>query len=263
MRRKHRTPRNGGDASGAARPSVATINRIARQQHGLVTRAQLLDLGMGARSIDRRVESGRLIRVRRGIYRVGPIPQPLEAEMAAVLSIGDGAVLSHHTAAVLHRLLPNPDQDGLVHVTVQGCQLATSRTSWSTARGTYRPTRSPAETGSRSRPPREPSSTSPPPSPRPRSSRSSLKPTAAAPPPRPSCTPLLPATRGGRVSRRWQPCCAARRKFSRSRPERRLLDAFRPRGPFPRPKSPRQCRRLREAGSTRQPRAPPPRCATR
>jgi very-short-patch-repair endonuclease len=71
-------------------------------------------------TIARRLDAKRLIRVRRGIYRVGPIAQPLEDEMAAFLSLGPRAVLSHETAAVLHQLLPYATKRKPVHLTVTG-----------------------------------------------------------------------------------------------------------------------------------------------
>jgi hypothetical protein len=119
MRPKHRTHREPGGESGVVRPSVAAVNRLARRQHGLVTRRQLLELGMEPRAIARRLESGRLTRVRRGVYRLGPIAQPLERDMAAILAT-PGATLSHRSAAALHKLLPYPAKDGPVHLTVTG-----------------------------------------------------------------------------------------------------------------------------------------------
>jgi very-short-patch-repair endonuclease len=53
----------------------------------------------------------------RGIYLVGPIMPALAREMAAVLACGTGAVLSHHSAAALWKLLPYPAQSP-VQVTV-------------------------------------------------------------------------------------------------------------------------------------------------
>jgi very-short-patch-repair endonuclease len=102
--------------------SVGAINRVARRQHGLVTREQLVDLGMRPRAIDRRVESRRLIRIRRGVYRVGPIAQQLEPEMAAILAVGPGSAISHDYAVALHELHPYPAKDGFVDVTVAGRQ---------------------------------------------------------------------------------------------------------------------------------------------
>ena len=75
---------------------------------------------MDSAAIERRIAARRLTRVRRGIYRLGPIAQPFEREMAAVLAVGPRAVLSHRSAAVLHQLLPYPARDAFVHVTVTG-----------------------------------------------------------------------------------------------------------------------------------------------
>jgi hypothetical protein len=45
--------------------------QLAGEQHGVVTRAQLLALGFGKRSIEHRLASGRLHRIGRGVYAVG------------------------------------------------------------------------------------------------------------------------------------------------------------------------------------------------
>jgi very-short-patch-repair endonuclease len=96
---------------------------LAAKQHGVITRAQLLGLGFSARTIDRRVEARRLRPIFRGAYVLGPIRQPLARQMAAVLACGDGAVLSHRSAAALWRLLPYPAQSP-IHVTVPNRALA-------------------------------------------------------------------------------------------------------------------------------------------
>ncbi len=63
---------------------------------------QLLKLGLGADAIVYRVRIGRLIPVYAGVYAVGHIPLGQEARAhAAVLACGDGAVLSHGSAAAL------------------------------------------------------------------------------------------------------------------------------------------------------------------
>ena len=63
---------------------------------------QLLAAGFVARSIAHRVETGRLIRLHRGVYAVGHRPpSPHARAMAAVLACGPGAVLSHRSAAAL------------------------------------------------------------------------------------------------------------------------------------------------------------------
>lgn len=85
------------------------LRAISERQHGVVARRQLLGAGLSLRTIERRVERGQLHRLHRGVYafhtkRVGR----LGLSMAAVLACGDGATLSHRSAAALWRLLPSP-----------------------------------------------------------------------------------------------------------------------------------------------------------
>jgi predicted transcriptional regulator of viral defense system len=81
---------------------AAAVARVAARQHGMVTRVQLLGLGLSAREIDYRLATGRLWRVHRGVYAVGHRPpSPHARAMAAVLACGPGAVLSHRSAAAL------------------------------------------------------------------------------------------------------------------------------------------------------------------
>jgi very-short-patch-repair endonuclease len=78
---------------------------LAGRQHGIVTRRQLLALGFGPRSIQHRVERGRLFRVGLGIYAVGwPALNEQRQWMAAVLAGGEGAALSHRSAAALWQI---------------------------------------------------------------------------------------------------------------------------------------------------------------
>ncbi|HEU5105089.1 MAG TPA: type IV toxin-antitoxin system AbiEi family antitoxin domain-containing protein [Solirubrobacterales bacterium] len=83
------------------------MERLARRQHGVVGRQQLIDLGMGRRAIFRRLEQGRLHERHRGVYVVGVRRISRRGRwMAAVLACGEGAVLSHHSAARLWGLMP-------------------------------------------------------------------------------------------------------------------------------------------------------------
>ena len=79
-----------------------TLARIAGVSHGVVTRAQVVRAGVTAEEIKQRVRRGTLLRVHRGVYRVGHSAPSLEARyLAAVWACGDGAVLSGRAAAHL------------------------------------------------------------------------------------------------------------------------------------------------------------------
>ena len=82
------------------------IARIADRDDGVVTRQELLGAGLSAREIERRLESGALLREYRGVYRVGHRAPSVDARYrAAVKACGDGAVLCGRAAGHLHRLL--------------------------------------------------------------------------------------------------------------------------------------------------------------
>ena len=82
---------------------------IASGEHGVVTRAQLLEAGVTRAEIEHRMRVGSLIRVHPGVYRVGHRAPSVEARyLAAVRACGEGAVLSGRAAAHLHRLLKGP-----------------------------------------------------------------------------------------------------------------------------------------------------------
>ena len=75
---------------------------IAEQHHGLVTAADLRAAGITQSSERRWSELGRLVPVRRGVYRVAGAPvTPHQRLLAAVRFNGDGAVASHRAAAWL------------------------------------------------------------------------------------------------------------------------------------------------------------------
>jgi very-short-patch-repair endonuclease len=75
---------------------------LARAQHGVVARAQLIEHGLTAKAIAHRIRTGRLHRLWRGVYAVGrPEVDRYGLWMAAVLSCGRKALLSHRSAAAL------------------------------------------------------------------------------------------------------------------------------------------------------------------
>src|SRR5690242_12712814 len=97
--------------------SDAEVARLAAGQHGVVARRQLLAIGLSRNAIDHRVVTGRLHPAHRGVYLVGhPKPAPFAPEMAAVLAYGDGAVISHQSAAAIWRIRSQPE--GPIHVTL-------------------------------------------------------------------------------------------------------------------------------------------------
>jgi very-short-patch-repair endonuclease len=89
-------------SKGDKRPRDTLIARVAANQHGVITTTQLARAGLSSGRIAERAAAGRLHRLHRGVYAVG---HPRVSEhgrwMAAVLACGEGAVLSHLSAAEL------------------------------------------------------------------------------------------------------------------------------------------------------------------
>lgn len=107
---------------GGAGPVVKdrVIADLAGRQFGVVSRAQLLAAGIGPGAIDTRLRGHRLHRLHRGVYAVGhQVLVPLAREMAAVLACGEGAAVSHRSAAAVWRLLGERDSEP-VDVTTAG-----------------------------------------------------------------------------------------------------------------------------------------------
>jgi hypothetical protein len=102
------------------------VARIAERQHGVVTTAQLAAVGIDKFALHKRVKAGRLHRLYRGVYAVGHRSLSWRGRwLAGVLAAGDGAVLSHSSAAALWRFLrPIP---GPVHVTLDATVRRKSR----------------------------------------------------------------------------------------------------------------------------------------
>jgi very-short-patch-repair endonuclease len=97
-------------------PLENRLAALARRQHGVVTLRQLFDLGMSESAVGRWAERGRLHRVHRAVYAVGHLSLTRNGRfMAAVLACGEGAALSHISAAVLWGMLEDRGQP--IHVT--------------------------------------------------------------------------------------------------------------------------------------------------
>jgi hypothetical protein len=90
---------------------------IAHRQAGAISRQQLLDAGLNRKLLAKRLERGRWQQLHRGVYAVFSGPPSRDTWLwAAVLRAGDGAVLSHQTAAELHKLIDSSAE--MIFVTV-------------------------------------------------------------------------------------------------------------------------------------------------
>jgi hypothetical protein len=96
------SPGNRGQSSG--------VRAIAPGQEGIVARSQLERAGFDRRAIDRALRSGRLHLIHKGVYSTQAPELASEDALliAALLAAGDGAVLSHGTAAWRWQLIPAP-----------------------------------------------------------------------------------------------------------------------------------------------------------
>lgn len=93
------------------------VAKLVRGRHGVVTRTELIAAGLTPSGISRRVQSCRLQSLYRGVYFAGAAPVPPRARwLAAVLSCGPDAVLSHESAAALWGI--GPVLVSPVHVTI-------------------------------------------------------------------------------------------------------------------------------------------------
>jgi very-short-patch-repair endonuclease len=95
----------------------SSVWALAKTQHGVVARRQLLARGITPQGIKHRVAKGRLHRVAQGIYAVGrPEVTRHGVWMAAVLTCGPEAALSHHSAAALWGI--RPGRQGVIDVSI-------------------------------------------------------------------------------------------------------------------------------------------------
>lgn len=103
------------------RPELASVQlaALAQRQGGVVSRSQLESCGLLSSGISRWVRQGRLHRVHRGVYAVGHRAFGIEGRLhAALLHAGNGAALSHTTAARWWRLSDAEPQ--VIHVSAPG-----------------------------------------------------------------------------------------------------------------------------------------------
>lgn len=98
-------------------PQHDAVRRILERQGQVVARRQLVEIGATGAWVSRRASSGRWQRLLPGVYLAhsGPVSWRDRAH-AAVLYAGDGAALSHRSAAYVYRMVPNAPR--LIEVSV-------------------------------------------------------------------------------------------------------------------------------------------------
>ena len=98
-------------SASATRELCGRLDRLAGPQYGVVSCAQLTSLGMKPGAAGWLATTGRARPLRRGAYRLcGAAPSWRGTALGAVLAAGEGAVLSHRSAAALWGLL-DPGRD--------------------------------------------------------------------------------------------------------------------------------------------------------
>jgi hypothetical protein len=102
-----------------SKPSAVQIVRLAERQDGVVSRKQLLSCGLSSAKLTRWLSDERLQRIYPGVYAVGHRAISIEGRLiAALLHAGNGAALSHTTAAWWWELLST--EPGTVHLSASG-----------------------------------------------------------------------------------------------------------------------------------------------
>jgi very-short-patch-repair endonuclease len=116
---------------GLGRTVDEELARIASTAHGVVTASQLLSAGVTRREIEVRLRKGVLIRVHRGVYRVGHLAPSEATYLAAVLAAGEGALLCGRAAAHLLGLVkgraPGPEVIARTQRRIEGVTTHRSR----------------------------------------------------------------------------------------------------------------------------------------
>jgi hypothetical protein len=85
------------------------LRQLAHGSHGVVTRPEIVAAGITRHEIESRIRAGSLIRVHRGVFRVGHTAPSLEARyLAAVKACGPRSVLAGRAAGHLLGLLRRP-----------------------------------------------------------------------------------------------------------------------------------------------------------
>lgn len=101
------------------------LRELAEVQHGVVSRGQALSAGVGVDLIKWRLARQRWQRMHAGVYALFTGSPDREAVLwAAVLRVGQGAMLSHQSAAELDKLIDKPAS--LIHVSIPATRRVTA-----------------------------------------------------------------------------------------------------------------------------------------
>ena len=101
------------------------LNAIAARQHSLVTAAQVISCGCSEAALYRMAKAAKLERVRHGVYRLCGAPVTWRSTaLAAVLTAGEGAVLSYRSAAALWGLIDHHGLTGIEITHARPCRQA-------------------------------------------------------------------------------------------------------------------------------------------
>lgn len=97
----------------------AWLERVGRRQHWVVAHYQLIAAGINASRVDSWIARGKLYKVHRGVYKLGPGPPTARGQLAAAVLASSPAPLISLESAVglwgLARMRANP-----VHLTIAG-----------------------------------------------------------------------------------------------------------------------------------------------
>jgi hypothetical protein len=106
-------------AKSISRSPDRAIRDRAGAQDGLVSRAQLLELGLSAKNIKYRLSIDRLNQVHQGVYAVGHSALTRRGWLRAATMIASDVALSHGSAAEWHEI--RSPRTGYVHITSPRC----------------------------------------------------------------------------------------------------------------------------------------------
>lgn len=91
---------DGERAATATEPADAALGAVARARAGIFTRSDALAAGLTPAEVRRRVRKGLWVVQANGVMRAATTPDSIDAhERAALARVGEGAALSHHSAA--------------------------------------------------------------------------------------------------------------------------------------------------------------------